>query len=308
MEKKKGNIWTYIVKDFVKHRVLYLMSLPVVIYLFIFNYMPMYGIIIAFKNFKPRLGILGSPTVGFKYFQEFFSSIYFGRTFGNTLILSGLNLAFGFVAPIIFAILLNEVTHIKFKKAIQTITYLPHFITTVVICGIIMTFTSSDGIITQIVNSITGHTGSLIGDKDYFRAIYTISGIWQSFGWGSIIYLAAISGINGEIYEAAKIDGANKWQQIRNVTVPGIMTTIMVMFILAIGGFMNIGWEKAFLLQSPLTYETSDIISTFVYRKGFEDMNYSYSAAVGLFNSVINLVLLVGANKLSRKLNNTGIW
>lgn len=284
------------------------MILPVIVYLIIFSYIPMYGVVIAFKDFKPRLGILGSSWVGFKYFKEFTSSLFFGRTLRNTLMLSGLNLIFGFTAPIIFAILLNEIRVIRFKKTVQTITYLPHFITTVVLASLILVFTNSSGFITQIVNSITGHTGSLIGDKAYFRAIYIISDIWQSFGWGSIIYLAAISGISQELYEAAKIDGANKWRQIWNVTLPGMLPIIVIMFILAVGGLMNIGWEKAFLLQTPVTYETSDIISTFVYRKGFEEMNYSYSTAVGLFNSVINLVLLLGANKLSKKINETSLW
>ncbi len=295
-------------KELRMNKYIYLMLLPVIVYLIILNYIPMYGVIIAFKDFKPRLGIMGSPWVGMKYFKEFISSIFFGRTLRNTVILSGLNLVFGFSAPIIFAVLLNEVRNIHFKKTIQTITYLPHFITTVIIASLILVFTNSDGFITQIVNGITGHTGSLIGDKNYFRGIYVISEVWQGFGWGSIVYLAAISGINPELYEAARIDGANKFRQIWNVTLPGIMPTIVIMFIMAVGGLMSIGWEKAFLLQSPVTYETSDIISTFVYRKGFEEMNYSYSTAVGLFNSVINLILLAGANKISQKMNDTSLW
>ena len=169
-------------------------------------------------------------------------------------------------------------------------------------------FTNSDGFITQIVKSLTGHQGSLIADPHCFRAIYIISDIWQSFGWGSIVYLAAITGINPQLYEAARIDGANKLKQIWHVTLPGMLPIIVIMFIMAVGGLMNIGWEKAFLIQSPVTYETSDIISTFVYRKGFEEMNYSYSTAVGLFNSVINLILLTGANKLSQKINGNSLW
>ena len=294
--------------DFQKNWLLYVMLLPVLIYLIIFCYAPMYGVIIAFKNFKPRLGILGSDWVGLKYFKEFVGSVFFGRTLKNTLMISGLNLLFGFSAPIIFAILLNEVVNMRFKKVVQTITYLPHFITTVVIASLILVFTNSDGFITQIVNSLTGHQGSLIADPHCFRAIYIISDIWQSFGWGSIVYLAAITGINPQLYEAARIDGANKLKQIWHVTLPGMLPIIVIMFIMALGGLMNIGWEKAFLIQSPVTYETSDIISTFVYRKGFEEMNYSYSTAVGLFNSVINLILLTGANKLSQKINGNSLW
>lgn len=307
-KKDKEKFSIRLKKDLKKNKYIYIMLLPVIVFLFIFNYIPMYGVVIAFKNYKPRLGILGSPWVGMRYFKEFISSLYFGRTLKNTLALSGLNLIFGFPAPIIFALLLNEVRNMRFKKTIQTITYLPHFITTVIIASLIMVFTNSDGFITQIVNGITGHSGSLIGDKNYFRAIYVVSGIWQGFGWGSIVYLAAISGISPELYEAARIDGANKLKQIWHVTLPGISPTIVIMFIMAMGGVMSIGWEKAFLLQSPITYETSDIISTFVYRKGFQEANYSYSAAVGLFNSVVNLILMTVANWLSRKINETSLW
>ncbi len=306
--KKKNKFSQLLRADMRKNWLIYLMLVPVIVYLLIFCYAPMYGVIIAFKDFKPRLGIMGSDWVGLKYFKEFVGSVFFGRTLKNTLVLSGLNLAFGFCAPIVFAILLNEVRNIHFKKAVQTITYLPHFITTVIIASLILVFTDSDGFITQIVNSVTGHEGSLIGDKHMFRPIYVISDIWQSFGWGSIVYLAAIMGINPELYEAARIDGANKFKQILHVTLPGMLPIIVTMFIMAVGGLMNVGWEKAFLLQSPVTYDTSDIISTFVYRKGFEDMNYSYSAAVGLFNSIINLILLTAANKMSRKVNGSGLW
>lgn len=306
---KKKNKWGQLLKaDFRKNWLIYLMLVPVIVYLLIFCYAPMYGIVIAFKDFKPRMGIMGSDWVGLKYFKEFVGSVFFGRTLKNTLMLSGLNLLFGFCAPIVFAILLNEVRNLRFKKMVQTVTYLPHFITTVIIASLILIFTDSDGFITQIVNSITGHEGSLIGDKHMFRPIYVISDIWQSFGWGSIVYLAAIMGINPELYEAARIDGANKFKQIIHVTIPGMLPIIVIMFIMAVGGLMNVGWEKAFLLQSPVTYDTSDIISTFVYRKGFEDMNYSYSAAVGLFNSVINLILLTGANLMSRKVNGNSLW
>ena len=281
---KKKNKWGQLLKaDFRKNWLIYLMLVPVIVYLLVFCYAPMYGIVIAFKDFKPRLGIMGSDWVGLKYFKEFVGSVFFGRTLKNTLMLSGLNLLFGFCAPIVFAILLNEVRNLRFKKVVQTVTYLPHFITTVIIASLILIFTDSDGFITQIANSIIGHEGSLIGDKHMFRPIYVISDIWQSFGWGSIVYLAAIMGINPELYEAARIDGANKFKQIIHVTLPGMLPIIVIMFIMAVGGLMNVGWEKAFLLQSPVTYDTSDIISTFVYRKGFEDMNYSYSAAVGLF-------------------------
>ena len=295
-------------RDFKKNRLLYFMIIPVVLYYILFHYLPIYGITIAFQDFKPRLGFFNSPWVGFENFLQFFNGIFFGRLLRNTMLLSFYGLLFGFPVPILFAILLNEVRSLKFKKTIQTITYLPQFISTVIIASLIVLFTNSDGFVTAIVGSITGNPASLISNPDSFRAIYTISGIWQGFGWGSIVYLASISGISAELYEAATIDGANKFQRILHVTIPGMLPTIVIMFIMAIGGFMSVGWEKAFLLQVPETYETSDIISTYVYRKGFIDMDYSFSAAVDLFNSVINVILLTLANFLSRKYSETSLW
>lgn len=295
-------------RDFLKNKMLYLILLPVIIYYIIFSYLPMYGVVIAFQDYKPRMGIPGSHWVGLEHFMEFFKGAFFGRTFRNTLLLSVYSLIFGFPIPIIFAILLNEIRTAWFKKVVQTITYLPHFITMVVICSLVILFTDANGFITQIVNLLTGHSGSLIGDNSFFRTIYVSSGIWQGFGWGSIIYLAAISGINSELYEAAIIDGAGKLGRIIHVTIPGIMPTVVIMLILQIGSMMDVGWEKAFLLQSPLTYKTSDIISTYVYRKGFEDMNFSFSTAVGLFNSIINIFLLTTANRISKKVSSNSLW
>ena len=304
---KKGLI-SKIGKDFRANKMIYLMMIPVVAYYIVFCYWPMYGIVISFKNFKPALGILESPWVGLDNFKEFFGSIYFGRTLKNTLRISFANLLFGFPAPIIFAVFLNEIRGRRFKKCIQTITYLPHFISTVVICSVVIQFTNSTGLITNMVNAVTNHQGGLISDANYFLPVYVVSDIWQGFGWGSIVYLAAIAGINQELYEAANIDGASRLKQIWHVTLPGIASTIVIMLILRIGGLMSIGWEKAFLLQSPLTYETSDIISTYVYRKGFQDMDYGYSTAVNLFNSVINCFLVVISNKISRKVSDTSLW
>lgn len=291
-----------------RHPLVYVFLLILAVYFILFCYWPMYGNIIAFQNYKPIKGIIGSKFVGFKNFEKFFSGFYFGRLVRNTLIISIYNLIFGFPIPIIFAILLNEIKNMAFKRTVQTITYLPHFITTVVVCSMITQFTNSDGFITEFVNRMTGHTGSLIGDQHAFRSIYTISGIWQSFGWNSIIYIAAISGINPELYEAATIDGANRAQRMWHITLPGIRETIVIMLIMACGRLMSVGWEKTFLLQSEATYETSDIISTYVYRKGFIDNDYSFSTAVNIFNSVINLVLLTVANKVSNKLSGSGLW
>lgn len=291
-----------------RHPALYIMLIILMVYFGIFCYWPMYGNIIAFQNYKPIRGILGSKFVGLKNFQKFFGSYYFGRLMRNTLLLSVYNLIFGFPLPIIFAVLLNEVHNQAFKRTVQTITYLPHFITTVVVCSMITQFTNSEGFITQIVNAISSHEGSLIGDPKAFRSIYTVSGIWQSFGWNSIIYIAAISTINPDLYEAATIDGANRARCMWHVTLPGIRETIVIMLILACGRIMNVGWEKAFLLQSEATYETSDIISTYVYRKGFTENDYSFSTAVNIFHSVVNLVLLTATNKISNRLSGSGLW
>ena len=294
--------------DFQKNWLLYVMLLPVLIYLIIFCYAPMYGVIIAFKNFKPRLGILGSDWVGLKYFKEFVGSVFFGRTLKNTLMISGLNLLFGFSAPIIFAILLNEVVNMRFKKVVQTITYLPHFITTVVIASLILVFTNSDGFITQIVNSLTGHQGSLIADPHCFRAIYIISDIWQSFGWGSIVYLAAITGIDPQLYEAAIIDGANKLQRIWNIDIPTIMPTMVILLVMNFGSIMNVGYEKVFLMQNDLNMSASEIISTYTYKIGLQGAQYSYSTAIGLFNNIINFVMLVVVNRVARGLSGSSLW
>lgn len=308
IQAKKESFWSRLKTNIRRHPLVYIMLLIVMVYFVLFCYWPMYGNIIAFQNYKPVKGILGSKFVGLKNFQKFFGNFYFYRLLRNTLMISGLNLLFGFPFPIIFAVLLNEMRSQKCKKVVQTITYLPHFITTVVICSMITQFTNSTGFITTLVNSMGGHEGSLIGDPSCFRAIYVISDIWQSFGWNSIIYIAAISGINPDLYEAAAIDGANRAQRMWHVTLPGIRETIVIMLIMACGRLMNVGWEKAFLLQSEATYETSDIISTFVYRKGFVENDYSYSAAVNIFNSVINLILLTVANKVSNKLSGSGLW
>lgn len=305
---KKQSFFVRLKTNASRHPLVYIMLAIVMVYFILFCYWPMYGNIIAFQNYKPVRGILRSSFVGLKNFQKFFSNFYFYRLLRNTLMISGLNLLFGFPFPIVFAILLNEVRNQKCKKIVQTITYLPHFITTVVICSMITQFTNSTGFITAMVNSMGVHEGSLIGDPSSFRSIYVVSDIWQSFGWNSIIYIAAISGINTDLYEAAAIDGANRAQRMWHVTVPGIRETIVIMLIMACGRLMNVGWEKAFLLQSEATYETSDIISTFVYRKGFVENDYSYSAAVNIFNSVINLILLTVANKVCNKLSGSGLW
>lgn len=284
------------------------MALPVVLYYVIFHYVPMYGATIAFKDFTPAKGILGSQWIGFDYFIDFFTSQSFFRVVKNTLVINGANLLFGFPAPIFFAVLLNEIRLAKFKRTVQTITYMPHFVSLVVICGIIKNFTNETGIITKVLSWFGMPKTNLLDFAEYFVPIYVISSIWQELGWNSIIYIAAIAAIDPTLYEAASIDGAGRWRKMWHITLAGIMPTIMVLLVLKIGGMMTVGYEKIILLYQPLIYETSDVISTYVYRKGLLELNWGYSSAVGLFNSVINCILLVTANQVTRKFNGSALW
>jgi putative aldouronate transport system permease protein len=296
-------------KDFIRNKYLYMMVVPVVAYYLIFHYLPMYGAVIAFKQFNIARGIWDSPWVGFKHFQDFFESYYFWRVIRNTLLINLYSLIFGFPAPIILALLLNEVRAALFKKLIQTAAYLPHFISLIVICGMIIDFVSRDGLINDIIVWFGGERSALLSVSDNFRAIYITSGIWQEIGWGSIIYLAALSGINPELYEAAKVDGAGRWRQLLSITFPGLLPIILILLILKIGHMMDVGFEKIILLYNPTTYETADVISSYVYRKGLSgSYEYSSSAAIGLFQSLINFSLLISANWLTKKMNGSGLW
>ncbi|MDK2992481.1 MAG: putative aldouronate transport system permease protein [Clostridiales bacterium] len=300
--------WDIIRKDLVKNRYIYIMLLPVITYYIVFHYVPLYGAQIAFKNFTPSKGIWGSPWVGFKYFEEFFNSYYFERLLRNTVLISLYDLIFGFPAPIILALLLNEIKSNIFKRTVQTVTYLPHFISLVVICGMIIDFLARDGLVNNILNRFGIESIPFMIKPEWFRTIYVASNIWQGIGWGSIIYLAALSNIDPQLYEAATIDGAGRFRQVLHVTLPGILPTVVIMLILRLGQMLNVGSEKILLLYNTSTYETADVISTFVYRKGILEASYSYSTAIGLFNSVINFALLVIANFISRKATETSLW
>jgi len=295
-------------KELKRNKGLYLMLLPVVVYYLVFCYYPMYGAQIAFRDFSPKLGTTGSPWVGLKHFKDFFNGVYFERLIRNTLSINLKNLLFGFPTPVILALMLNEVKSGKFKKTVQTVSYLPHFISTVVIAGMILQFTATDGFITQIMTTFGFTKTNMMMNPDFFQPIYVISEIWQGIGWGSIIYIAAISGISAELYEAAGLDGAGRWKQMIHVTIPGILPTIITMLILRVGNMMSLGFEKIILLYNASIYETADVISTYVYRKGLLDQSYSFSTAVGLFNSVINLVLLVLANRICKRITEHSLW
>lgn len=297
-----------LLRDIRNNKYLYIMLLPVISFYILFHYVPMYGAVIAFKDYSPRLGILGSPWAGWEHFESFFNGPYFWRTLRNTLLISFYDLLFGFPAPIVLALLLNEIRRSWFKKAVQTITYMPHFISLVVICGMIREFSTSNGIITQLIHMFGGPQESILLLPEWFRAMFVTSAIWQHIGWGSIIYLAALTGIDTEQYEAARIDGASRWKQMRHITLPGMTPTIVIMLILNLGTILNVGFEKIILLYNPSTYETADVISSYVYRVGLQDFNYSFSAAVGLFNSVINFAMVIFSNWISRKVNDTSLW
>ena len=306
----KNGYGNMLARDFKRYKYLYIMIFPVILYYFIFHYLPMAGNIMAFQDFSFMKGIFGSKWVGFDNFMDFLTSPYRDRVIRNTLLLNIIGLIFVFPTPIILAMFLNEIRHNFFKRSVQTISYLPYFISTVVIAGMIMNFTSQDGFVTYIVKWITGFDGSLnlLTKPQWFRSIYIVSDMWQFSGFDSIIYISAISGINPELYEAATIDGAGRWKQAIHITLAGISSTILMLLILRVGGMMSVGFEKVFLLYNPAIYETSDVISTYVYRQGLEAGQYSYSAAVGLFNSVINFVFLLAANKISKKVANVGLF
>lgn len=298
-----------LIRDFKMNGALYLIFLPLLIWYILFRYKPMYGLLMAFQNYSPRKGIMGSEWVGFKYFIEFLNNPEFWKLIRNTLKISFSALIFGFPAPIILALMLNELRCKWFQRGINTVLYLPHFVSLMVICGLIVKFTSDQGLINDIVAAFGGERKSLLNYPEYFLPVYIISDIWQGIGWGSIIYFAALTGVDQQLYEAAMIDGAGRLKQTWHITLPGILPTIITMLILRVGGLLNVGYEKVFLLYNPLTYETADIITTYTYRMAIgEGTRYGYSTAVGMFNAVICFIMVIGSNKLSKKLGQSGLF
>jgi putative aldouronate transport system permease protein len=297
-------------QDFQRYKLVYLIGLLCLVYYVIFCYMPMGGVVIAFKDFRPARGIFGSKWANpwYKYFDQFFNGYYFGRLLRNTLLINLQDLIFGFPAPILLALLLNELRSTAFKRTVQTVTYLPHFISQVVVCGIILDFFSSSGVVNQIIMALGGQRVLFMQEPSFFQPLYVGTGIWQGVGYGSIIYLSALGGVNADLYDAAAIDGCNRFRRVIHVTLPGILPTIIIMLILKIGSMLNVGFEKIILLYNETIYETSDVISSFVYRYGMQKGNYSYATAVGLFNSVFNFILLIAFNALSRKVSDVSLW
>ena len=309
VDTKTGNMQQILWKDLKRDKLLYLLLiLPITVYV-LFYYKPMFGLQIAFKNYNVFQGISESPWVGLEHFKTFFHSPFFGRTLKNTLMLSLYNMLFAFPAPIILALMFNEVQKIKFKKFVQTCTYIPHFISVVIVASLVTSFLSpSSGVINTIISAFGGEKVYFLTKPEYFRTIYTIMGIWQSTGFNSIVYLSVITAIDTSLYEAAMIDGANKWKQITNVTIPSILPTIVMMFIMRLGNILNVGYESIILLYQPATYETADTIGTYIYRVGLENSQYSLATAVGLVNGVVGLLLVILSNTISKRVTEYGLW
>jgi putative aldouronate transport system permease protein len=295
-------------KDWRRNRAIYLMVSPVVVFFAVFSYVPMAGVLMAFQRYSIRDGILGSPWIGLQNFADFFKSYYFFRLLKNTFLLSFYDLLIGFPAPILFAILMNELKSVRFKRTVQTISYMPYFISMVVIAGIIIDFFSSRGAMTAVISGLGGPRGNLIGDPSLFRRIFIGTNIWQFLGFNSVIYMATLSGIDRELYEAAALDGASRLRKAVHVTLPGLLSTIVILLILRLGNLMSVSFEKVILLYGPATYTVSDVIMSFTFRKGLQEFNYGYSTAVGLFNSALNFAMLVVANALSRKFSETSLF
>ena len=299
---KKESFGARLLKNMRKNWILYLMITPVLLYYIIFSYVPMYGVLLAFKDYKIKLGILGSPWVGFEHFQRFFSAYNFKHLLMNTVGLSVYGMIAGFPIPIIFALMLNYLRHHKLKKAVQMVSYAPYFISTVVICGMISIFMSQDSGIFNVIRGFFGmEPVDFLAKPEWFKHIYVWSGIWQGMGWSSIIYISALAGVDYEMHEAAIVDGATKIQRMIHIDLPSIKPTILMLFILQMGGLLGVGFEKVYLLQNSLNRSAASVISTYVYEVGLVNSDYGYSTAVGLFNSVISLVLVVTANQLSKK-------
>lgn len=288
---------------------LLILLVPCLLYFILFQYLPMWGVLVAFKNYKPLLGFVQSEWVGLKYFSMFFNSPDMLKIITNTFLLGFYSIIWGFPIPLIFALVLNEVRNNTAKKFIQTVSYMPHFLSTVVIVGMIQLFLSPTfGVVNQVIQNMGFGKVNFLQNASYFRSIYIISDIWKDMGWGAIIYLAALTNIDPSLYEAAIIDGANKFKRICYVTLPCIAPTIMTLLLLRMGNIVNVGFEKVYLLQNPSIYSTADVIQTYVYRQGLGMGNFSYGTAVGLFNSVINLIFLFISNSLSKKFSETSLW
>jgi len=305
---EKNRFPTLLKKDLQKNKYLYLMLIPLIIFYVIFHYIPMGGAIIAFQDYKPALGFLKSNWVGFRHFKDFFTGPYAWRLIRNTLVINIYQIVFGFPVPIILSLMINEVKVNPFKKIVQTVSYMPHFISLIVVCGMLLTFSRSDGLFNDIRCLVGLPRLNLLAENSMFRSIFVVSGIWQEMGWGSIIYLATLSTVDPNLYEAASLDGAGRIGKIFYVSLPSLVPIIIIQLIMRLGNILTQGFEKIILLYSPLVYENADVISSYVYRRGLQQMEYSFGSALGIFNSIINLTILVLANRTARKLWDQSLW
>lgn len=298
-----------LMKDLIRDKWMYLMLLPGVLYFVIFKYVPMYGLIIAFQDYKPHLGMLNSPFVGMKHFTRFFNEPQFLDLFRNTALLAVYNLAFFFPLPIVLALMMNEVRRERFKRFVQTLVYVPHFVSWVVVVGVFyMLLTTEGGVINELIFALTGEKIAFLLEPGWFRTMIVTQSIWKEVGWGTIIFLAALSGVDLQLYEAARMDGANRWRQLWHITLPAIRSTIVILLILRLGSFLDSGFEHIFLMLTPTNREVGEVFDTYVYVKGLTQSQFSYSAAVGLFKSIVGLVLVMGANWLSKKFGEEGVY
>lgn len=295
-------------RDWKMNKWLYILAIPIILYFVVFHYLPMFGLVISFQDFKPQRGVMGSEWVGFKHFADFFGGPNFFKILRNTLVISGLGLVIGFPLTIVYALMLNEIQCTWFKKVSQTIHYMPYFVSMVVICGLVIEFCATKGMITNLMVDLLGiKRENLLQNPDYFWLIYTATDIWQGLGYGSIFFVSAITSVSQELYEAAAIDGAGRLRRAWHITIPGIMPAIVTMLVLKCGMIMQVGSDKILLLYNASIYDTADVISTHVQRMGIEKMQYGYSSAVGLFNSIVGTLLLFLSNYASRKLTDTGV-
>ena len=302
-------MWKNLKREIKQNWILYVMILPVLAYFIIFHYAPMYGIVLAFKDYKIKAGILGSPWVGLKHFKTFFNSYNFKILLTNTLEISLYSLVVGFPIPIVFALLLNYLNSKRLKKVVQMVSYAPHFISTVVICSMLSLFSMADSGVFNILRGLMGmESVDFLGKPEYFKTIYVLSGVWQNMGWSAIIYLSTLAGVDQQLHEAAIVDGATKIQRMIHIDIPSIIPTIVMLLIMRMGQLMSVGFEKVYLLQNSLNYYESAIISTYVYEVGLLDQNYGFATAVGLFNNVINVIMLVSANTFSKKVLKESLW
>lgn len=310
MDNKKISFKENVKRDFRQNYSLYLMVIPVIAFYVLFCYKPMYGILIAFTDFDVRSGLSGSTFIGLENFRRFFSDPYFLRNIVNTVKISLASIVFGFPAPILLALMMNELNTKYFKRFVQTATYLPHFISLVVVCGMIRNFVSAEGLVTTFISGIIGKNiqESLLYMPKLFTSIYVTTDIWQEVGWGSIIYMAALSSVSAELYEAARIDGAGRFRQTISVTIPSILPTVVIMLILRLGGILAVGYEKIMLLINQFNADSAEVLSYYIYKKGLVNNDYGLATAAGLFNSVINLLFVVGANFISKRLTETSLW